>query len=31
MGYQFDGELGKYQSDLENYLIEKGLIRIYTK
>jgi hypothetical protein len=29
-GYQFDGEFGKYQSDLENYLVEKGLIRIYT-
>jgi len=29
-GYQFDGEVGKYQSDLENYLIEMGLIRIYT-
>ena len=25
---QFAGELGKYQSDLENYLIEKDLIRI---
>lgn len=28
LGYQFDGEVGKYQSDLENYLVEKGLIRI---
>jgi hypothetical protein len=28
LGYQFDGELGKYQSDLGNYLIEKDLIRI---
>ena len=31
LGHQFDGEFGKYQSDLENYLIEKDLIRIYTK
>lgn len=28
--HQFAGEFGKYQSDLENYLVEKGLIRIYT-
>jgi hypothetical protein len=29
-GYQFYGEFEKYQSDLENYLIEKDLIRIHT-
>jgi hypothetical protein len=28
--HQFDGEFGKYQSDLEHYLIEKDLIRIHT-